>query len=402
MTCNPAVWLIISLMTAGAAWAAPGGWSGSGVAWLANPAALADPAMGAWEAYLVHGSVAVRNNAVSLDLYRRYSGEYLDEDDKRTILESISGKTARGFLQGEAEALGIRVGRAAFITRAYLGGDLSLDKDLIDLMFFGNALDRRYELLNSGGMLTYLSAGGSYGFPSGRIAGWETSSGIGARIVLGVLAAKITRSSFAVLTEVEGLTAEGVTVVRRTTDDPESRLPVGVALDLGGRAARDQWELEIVLKDLGPSLSWKGVEEKLVEFQAEEWTAELGDSGYVSSDSTYDVGRWSTPLPARMEVHIGRRLPWGGAYARWNQGLRSWAGVTTSPRVHAGLIWDARAWLRTWLELGAGRPEGFGMAAGLELRPGPLRLRLGATGFRIPTSRSEALGVQFALGAASG
>ena len=371
-------------------------WPGFG--WLANPALLSSPDIGAWEIWLAQGDIAVRNNAFNLDMYRTYNGTFLDADDKERILDSISGKSARGLLRGEGGAVGVHVGRAAFLTKAYVGGDLTVDKDLIDLMFFGNDIDRRYELLSSGGMLAYVSMGGAFGFPTGQVAGWETSTGIGARIAIGGLAAKIEESSIEILTQVEGLTATGATVIRRTKDSDGAGRPATVAFDLGGRAAKGPWEVAIALKDVGPSFSWSDVEEKVIEFEALEWTAEMGDSGYTTVDTTYDVGSWSTPLPTRLECTAARSLSWGAAYARWEQGLRRWAGVTTTPRVHAGVAWDALSWLCPWLELGIGSPEGFGLSVGAALRPGPVRLDLGVTGFRLPPSHSEALGVQLGLG----
>lgn len=387
--------MVVAMVAAGAG-ADNGGRMRWGAGWLSNPALLADTATERWEVCVVQGDIAVRNNAFNLDLYRRYNGAFLEEDDKQTILESISGQSVRGLLRGEGSAMGVRIGHAAFTIGAYLGGDLSVDKEMIDLVFFGNDLDRRYEVLNSGGALAYLSAGAAYGLETGDMAGWTTSVGIGGRVAVGLVAAKIMESSLSVLTEVGGVTATGATVVRRT--DADGARPVTVALDLGGRATKGKWELGLSFTDIGPSFSWSEVEEKLVEFEAIEWTAELGDSGYTTADTTYDVGSWSTPLPTRMEVTVGRSLPWGAVWMRWEQGLRRWAGVTTTPRVHTGVAWDALSWLRPWFELGLGSPEGFGMALGTALTPGPVRLSLGITGFRLPPSHSEALGLRLGLG----
>lgn len=366
--------------------------------WIENPALLGDPRIGRWEIRVVEGGVALRNNAFNLDLYRTYNGAFLEEGDKREILNSISGPSARGAFRGEAGMLGVHVGRVAFVSNAYAGGDLSLPKDLIELMFFGNAFDRRYELLGSGSVTAYVAVGGAFGLPAGKVAGWEASAGLGARVAVGAMAAKVTESSMSILTEAAGLSATGRTAVRRTLDDGDAGRPLTVAFDLGGRAVRGRWEVGVVLKDLGPSFSWPDVEEKVFTLDIDNWTAEMGDSGYATSDTTFDPGTWSTPLPTRLECRAARSFRWGALSLRWEQGLRRWAGVTTTPRVALGGSWETTSWCRPWLELSMGSPEGFGLGFGIALHPGPLRFHLAFTEFRIPPSRSEALGARLALG----
>ncbi len=362
-------------------------------AWAANPSLLA--AARGWEAWLLMGDVALRNNTITPTLYETYNGAFLDEVAKRDILGCIPGDGVRGAFVAEGIGPSVRVGDVAVTTACYVGADLQVDKDLLDLAFFGNTLDRRYELANEGGVLACASVGIAHGRTIGPVVGWEVSVGAGARGVIGLGAAKVMRSEASVFTEVGGITASGTTVVRRST---AGRAPLTVALDLGGGARRGPWEIELALRDLGPSLSWAGAEERILGFEAVGWTAELGESAYTTTDTTVSVSRWSTPLPTRLRGLARRCFRWGELSLSLDQGLRRWAGVTTRPRLGLATAWEARSWCTTWVRGGFGSPEGFGLSAGAAVTPAWGRFFLEVTGLRIPPSRSKALGLRFGLG----
>ncbi len=366
-------------------------------AWLANPAVLAAGSEHVWELQLLAISGTVANDAVNLSLYREYNGEFLTAEDKGDILDAVPGSTVEGTASGWLDILGARLGRYALTTRTYAGAALELDRDFLDLLFFGNELNRRYQLINAGSSLAYSSFGISYARPAGEVTGWYVSAGAAIRYVVGWEAAEVVESRGQVVTEPSGVSGWGESRVR--SSEGRGR---GVAFDMGGWAAKRNWEVAASLRELGPAIRWQSGREETYSFEIDGWTFEQGDTLYNEEKHTRDIGQWFSPLPTCLEIMVAHHRDWGSVSLRWNQGLREIAGMTTTPRVVVVGSWISTPWIRPWLGLELGSPEGFSLPFGLALQLGPVGLNAALTGCRLPPMSSKALGLALSISAGSG
>jgi hypothetical protein len=330
---------------------------------------------------------------LNLSLYNKYNGEFLSTEDKEDILDAIGGDSVEGSTAGRFDAPAVRVGSIGFGTRTFAGASMKLDKDFVDLVFFGNELNRRYKLLNSGTALAYTSFGVSYGRAVAQPRGWLVLGGVSLKYVAGWAAAKVVESRGNVLTESSGVSGWGESRIRES--DGTGR---GLALDLGAWAANARWECGAVLRELGPALRWPGGTEESYSFEIDGWTLEGEDSLYSEEKHTRDVGRWFSPLPTSLEAAGAYHTSWGVVSLQWIQGLRETAGMTTTPRVQTAVSWEATRWLRPWLGLEMGAPEGLSLPLGTELWVSPVRFDVALTGCRVPPSHGKALGFVLSIG----
>jgi hypothetical protein len=369
--------------------------------WAYNPAILGAREDGIWSFDLVRASASVRNNTFDLDLYEEYNGAFLTDEDKQKILDRMSGGQSKVTADVASEALSFRRGNVGFSVRSFAGGHGGLDKDFADLVFYGNELDRTYQFFNEGSILAYTSFGLSYGRPAGMLADWDVSLGAAIRYVVGLGAAEVVESRGETVTEITGIDGWTETLIRRSEGTGSS-----VAFDFGVWALRERWELGLALNNLGPAVSWDDAEEQYFFLEFENWTfqdeTEEDGHAYTKEDTTISIRAWTMPLPTRLRTMAAYHTDWGHVHLLWLQGLRSVAGITTTPRVLIGTEWNAQTWLKPRLQLEIGSPEGFSIASGLGIAPSFFRLDLAVTNFRFPPMKSKGLGFSLGLGFGAG
>jgi len=366
------------------------------ISWISNPALLGTEEFH-WGFRLarIHGSVA--NNALSLDRYKEYNGEYLTETDKRDIIDAISGDSAKLASLVSIDALSFRWANFGFYTRGYGGGTGGLDKSFIDILFFGNDLNERYSFLNTGSALAYSSIGIALGRPSGTVYDWNVSLGGSLRFIIGLGAADVVESRGETETAIDGIDGWTETTIRYSKGTG-----TGLAFDFGFWARKDRWEIQLSLNDFGSSVSFGEAEEQYLFYEFEDWTfedeSEEDGHAYVSEDTTLALDSWSCPLPVRLNTLVGYHLNWGHVYLQWLQGLRTFGGGTTNPRISLGTEWRAREWFLPRLQFDVGGTEGISLAAGSGFRIGTAQIDLAITTFAFPPMNSRGIGAALGIG----
>ena len=365
--------------------------------WVYNPAVLGTREDGIWSFDIMRANASIRNNAFDLDLYEEYNGEFLTDEDKEKILDRMSSGQAKVTADVASEALSFRRRTVGFSVRTFVGGHGGLDKDFADLLLYGNELDRTYRFLNSGSALAYTSFGLSYGRPAGMLARWNVSLGGAIRYVVGLAGAEVVESRGETVTDITGINGWTETLIRRSEGTGSS-----VAFDFGIWALKERWELGLALNDLGPAVSWDDAEEKYLFLEFEDWTfqdeTEEDGHAYTEEDTTISIRTWTMPLPTRLRTMAAYHTDWGHVHFVWMQGLRSVAGISTTPRVLLGTEWNAQPWLKPRVQLEIGSPEGLSIATGLGIAPSIFHLDLAITNFRFPPMKSKGLGFSLGLG----
>ncbi len=360
--------------------------------WAVNPALLAVNYGEAWGYELIGITTSMANNSIDLDLYTKYNGTFLDHEDKQTILAEIADEL-RGRAVTRVGAMSLRAGKLGYIMRSYVGSDVGLDKDLLEIAFFGNTLGEQYHLLNSGHLLAMSSFGFSYGHPLGSIGAWKFAAGGGLEFLFPWKAAAITESRGELITEDTGVTGWGATAVRYSQGTGK-----GIAFDLGFWAAFDQLEIRLAVSTIGPSIIWPESTEEYYHFEMDGWTLEKGDDAFAKADSTRNFSSWSTPLPTELRSLVAVHTAWGQIHLAWIQGLRTLAGVSTEPRFLLGTEWEPLSWLRPRFGISIGGLEDLSLSIGSRLNLWVLHTDLSVFGFRLPAGRSKAFGLSLSIG----
>jgi len=146
----------------------------------------------------------------------------------------------------------------------------------------------------------------------------------------------------------------------------------GLALDLGVAGRVGAWTCSAALRDLSPGIRWDKGTERVLEFGADTVTVEsAGDNFFTSSDTVRAISGFTSPYPPSLHLGAARQMGAFMVAADYEQGFRTFAGQSTTPRLSSGVEYGALRVLPLRLGLSLGGDAGRGLAAGFGLRLGP-------------------------------
>jgi hypothetical protein len=180
-----------------------------------------------------------------------------------------------------------------------------------------------------------------------------------------------------------------------TREEYDMALGRGFALDVGAAAElASGWTVSAVLKDLSPGISWPEGTERGFVLHADSMTVEEGSDNedLVTSEDTWrSTGRFTTPYPPALRVGVMRQSGRLLVAADYEQGLASFAGRTTTPRLSGGVEYGVLGFLplRAGVSLGGGL--GPSLAGGMGLDLGPFTLDVAARNRGITSGGSKGL-----------
>ncbi len=232
---------------------------------LANPANLGFSDNGGYSIKYFHFGVMAGNNSFSLEDYNRFSGNFLDEQEKMHILASVPSSGFKARSEADAVLLGMSYGRASLAVNFKTSESISVTEDLFSLLLFGNQKDKTYNLANGkiGEGWTVASAGVAYGQPVKVDFLRELSLGIGIKYLAGIQYVNITGEGDITTTD-RGLVGEGAISMLSAGDRFYSPRDItingsGLAVDLGVAARISQhWFFGASLLDINGGILWAG------------------------------------------------------------------------------------------------------------------------------------------------
>lgn len=362
----------------------------SAAAW--NPANLAfSPGV---SVRLLNASLDVYNNSFSLGRYNEISGKTLTQADKQRLLADVPRSGFRLDADAGAGTLGLQIGRFALTTGVVAAGRGNLDRDVFDLVLFGNEPGRIYHFDDTCGE----------GHAVGRVSlSWGQSILSGSRGQLAVgLTASYLKGLFGLQVEqAQGNLVTGMDEIRAdaflaavTADDAS-----GFGLDLGAAwQAPRGWTVGLALNNVLSQLDWQGTVER-TEYRLTARDINLFnddiDSGIVDSDTTYAVSGYKTSLPPILRLGAARVSGRWLVAADYVQGLRSRASTSTTPQLNLGAEWRAKGWLAPRSGISLGGSQGIGLAGGFGLQLGFWQLDLAVMqrgGFKGSSTRGLGMG----------
>jgi hypothetical protein len=344
-----------------------------------NPALLALAPERRLDLFTFRGELS--NNSYSVGEYVKRNGAFWDEHDKAAILEQVSA--AGVTLEGDARlsAFGLSLGSLAISCETRGASTLTLPKDALEILFYGNSVGETFDLSGAEGVgMVFtewrLSGARPVGalFPSAPrpLAGWTVGATV--KLFEGWAYGRVVEAGGDVTTTAEYVYGGGRLRSVFARGGHGFGLDLGLAGNLG-----DRWTLSIAVRDLWTVLDWTADAEERIDV-CEVPGLSLGDGRHagVSSESVArPLDSIRTPLPPVFSwgaVHRGERLLAAALLEVTGQRHLGASRRTCLSLAGAYPAWDHLV-VRGVADLGG--CGGGGLGAGVGLAVGPIQVDLG-------------------------
>lgn len=356
-----------------------------------NPANLGlDKELGFSMNFLSTG-VGVHNNSFSKKQYDQYNGQYINDNDKRKLLNCISDNGLVLDLDTEVQVLGFAYRQFAFTVSGVIESNTTIAKDFFELGLLGNAHKRRFDFSDTDGTAwAFSSYAFSAGFPIELEYFERFSAGFNLKILHGQYCFDVVKAGGALSTDTK-IYGEGETTVQYAKGG------LGFSLDLGAASIiNNRWSVGLTLNNILNTISWnRGTKRKVIIGKTDSldiqtiMDVEDVDSLFHDEENTEDIGSFSTTIPQEMRIGAVYRARMYVIAMDYIQGFRRGPGVTTTPKLACGIEYKPLFWLPLRTGLSIGGREIFTLALGIGFKMGRVRLDLAATnqGSIIPASR---------------
>ena len=340
-----------------------------------NPAHLGWRQESGFQLRLAGVGAGIGNNSLGFAEYRRYNGTDLDDNDKAAILSGIPADGFRLRSDVAASAMATRIGRWSLHADAFVVARGRFDRQLFELLFYGNADRSTWNFTNSDGEGL---AGGqialSHGRPLIRIWGRELFAGFSASYIRGLYYARSKDAGASLATQEGGLTGAGSANWVTAEGGTGWGLDLGVAME-----AWPQWIASVKLEHAVHQIRWsRNVRERHYEASFENLTIDnYDDSMVVTTESSRPGAAFSRGLPPCMRAGLGRIGKRFRAAAEFSVALRDGLGASTRPSLAGGLEYTLLHLLPLRFGAAVGGESGWVTGWGAGLLLGPVRLDTG-------------------------
>ncbi len=345
----------------------------------ANPAQLALRGEQRWKLSLMQIGGLAANDALRKDHYDRYNGAFLDDAAKKDLLNAIPVTGLDFYGCVEAQPLALQYGSFAFSMQLTAAANGRLAKETLELLLYGNALDRVFHFKPLAGDALVVS---SYAFSFGRSLPCPRSvvqhlgAGVSVKYLRGHVLEQIKDIDAETVTRFTSLAAKGTAHWRRAQGGD------GLGVDVGLTATILQhWRASLVVENAFGRITWNRTpEDGHAEFKVVSSTVERivsddldFDEVVLTQDTTRAIAAFAEQLPMLMRLGFGREFKdWRVAVELFRSSRKSaWAGDQTA--LAAGVEYRAARMvhLRAGARLGDHLSPAF--TAGLGLALGPMR-----------------------------
>ncbi len=330
-----------------------------------NPANLALSGKNKYHFNLVSLGLGLNNNSFDKNQYGLYNGKYLTSEDKQNILASIPTEGLRFDLGTEVQALGLAFGPLALNATGFAVSDLTLSKEIVDLVLNGNEFDRVYNIGDTEGEGWAASSFGvSLGIPIIKNANFEFAVGGSIKYLRGFAYAKVKEATTTMSTDFDGLQTNGRVVIDRAFGGS------GFAIDVGTAAQAGNWSLSLGLSNFSSHINWnKETKSFIYEFSADSVSVETIadsdiDSLFSDSEQTVAIEPFTTKLPAELRFGIARATKRFTFGVDFRQAFKKAPGVSTKPRFALGAEFRLIQFFPLRSGVAFGGKQGFTPSAG--------------------------------------
>jgi hypothetical protein len=330
-----------------------------------NPANLALSGKNKYHFNLVSLGLGLNNNSFDKNQYGLYNGKYLTSEDKQNILASIPTEGLRFDLGTEVQALGLAFGPLALNATGFAVSDLTLSKEIVDLVLNGNEFDRVYNIGDTGGEGWAASSFGvSLGVPIIKNANFEFAVGGSVKYLRGFAYAKVKEATTTMSSNFDGIQTNGRVVIDRAFGGS------GFAIDAGAAARKGNWSLSLGLSNFSNYITWNQETKSFIyEFSADSVSVERIadsdiDSVFTDSEETVEIEPFTTKLPAELRFGIARATKRFTFGVDFRQAFKKAPGVSTTPKFALGAEFRLIQFFPLRSGVSFGGKQGFTPSAG--------------------------------------
>lgn len=360
--------------------------------------------------------VVAENNSISVSDYNKYNGTFIDTGDKQDILDKIDrggmefteefGPVVPLFDGASFPLPGGWHGAASLAVEQ--GAQGSIPKDMFDLLLYGNefAQDRvaqgkspEYDVAEwdgSGWAYGVLSFGAARPWKPAALAPWFSEFAVGGTLkFIGGGYAEVLRSDGGVTTRVAGTQVDAYAITR-VGGGTGYGLDVGVA----GVTRDSTTTVSLALLNFFDRVSWGskfGIDARddsffvraqnltVLSFTGKDDVSQVLDNprdaqGDVIFRQRIGNGTFSRSLPAMLRLGAARQMRRNlTVVANYDQAFSSGVGLSTTPRLAAGMEYRLVRWFPFRCGVSVGGRAGLSSSLGIAFGPlghGPVRLCL--------------------------
>jgi hypothetical protein len=346
-----------------------------------NPANLGLSDGKSFSLNMLNVGLKFKNNSFSLDDYNRYNGKFLTDSDKEEIINSIPVDGLSLDLGAEASTMNFSVGNFAVTYKGLGVSSFTLDRDPFILMLLGNAVLRDLSIRDTRGEAYALGdAALSYGQAIRRWDGGEMCVGASVHYLRGLAYEKVAEAEGGVSTTDTGFVGSGQMILRSSLGGQGYATDMGLAIRF-----EDSWFFSAVWQNMAGKMIWNHKnEDYLMKFNMRPVTVNdltdenLRDSLVTSSDTTYDIGTFSSKLTPAFRLGLSRTFRKVIISMDWEQNLFNGPGVGVNPRLATGVEYSPCKQLPLRTGLAFGGAQGTIYSLGFGVKTGRVTFDLGA------------------------
>jgi hypothetical protein len=361
-------------------------------------------------------SFIMENNSISINDYNKYNGDFISPDDKKDILKNID-KSGLQFNTDVGIFLPLIGGAtfplpwglsSAFAVNFRFGMEGEVPKDMIDLLLYGNQFGREREAVGKApgyDIAEWDGQGWGLGILSWAVAKpWmpaklephfsEFAVGGTFKVMTGAYG-EVLRSDGGIETRVRGTNIDAYAITRAG-----GGLGFGVDLGATGVTKNRKTTISLALMNFLDHMSWNiktqqdSVFVQARRLRALSFTGKSGfnkifdnpvdENGEKVFREEQDIESFSLSLPAMIRLGVAHKvMPRLTVSGNYDQAFSSGFGISSTPRVAAGLEYRLVDWFPLRFGLSGGGRAGMSSAIGFSFGPftaGRMRLTLMETG----------------------
>jgi len=331
--------------------------------------------------------VNLGNNSLSLKDYNEFSGKHLTENDKISILGKIPNTGITFNALAEVNVMSFSYNSFAVSIRAAGEAKANIDKDMIQLLLYGNADNPEFVCETvEGAAMAIADVSVSYGrhlsFDKliNVLKCKEMSVGATSRYLKGITYFDVVSADGPRLITTEtGLESEGSFIIETAMGGS------GFAFDLGAAMIwdkqfifDDEMVVSVSLQNVFSGINWNKDTERLYkDYSLRDLNYDsmadslLNDSLFVSNDSTIAISSFTKRLPIVLRVGTSCSIKKIKLALDMEQYTSSGISQTTIPRLSFGgeyKLWNFLP-LRAGLSMGGGKGSAYSTGLGLHFNP---------------------------------
>ncbi|MGC9337061.1 MAG: DUF5723 family protein [Candidatus Cloacimonadia bacterium] len=339
---------------------------------------------------LFHVSIDASNNSFSPDYYNSLMGKYLDDDDKKDLLQRIPDDQLqfKSGLGTQLPLFSFSIGHFGFTPQVVIGMSSGLSKRLLEFVVEDIEFTEYNFSDTDGEVVAFGEVKIGYGhkLPLENVLPPHIPpiyGGINLGYMLGIGYAKVMDMESSFINSIDGMQLDNsIKIQTAGYNTEEEELSViagsGMRLDIGFFShITENIDVGLAIRNLFASIKWDdNCEEHVISVYSDSSfnTVDLMDevdSLIIDTDTTYTIGSITQKIP--VELHLGgsykvmRNL---NLYLDYVQGFKNSTLTSSKPKFSLGCEYYPIAWLpiRAGIGLGGEKPVHFSFGSGVELR----------------------------------